>query len=134
MSVTECEEAALALMFIYQDETAREAMRELRLRHAEPAEYVEALASFANPEVAPTIRREFLELPALTISVIMEAWHLADSNGKPFEVVSVRPERAIEFARTRRVRVAVEAESDVARVLISHVPTRHAAWYTPVSA
>lgn len=134
MSVTECEEAALALMFIYEDETARQAMRELRLRNAEPAEYVEALASFASPEVAPTIRREFLELPALTISVIMEAWHLADSNNKPFEVVSVRPEKAIEFARTRRVRVAVEADADAARVLISHIPTRHAAWYAPASA
>ena len=134
MSVTECEEAALALMFIYENETAREAMRELRLRNAEPAEYVETLASFASPEVAPTIRREFLELPALTITVIMEAWHLADANAKPFEVVSMKPERAIEFARTRRVRVAVEAEADVARVLISHIPTRHATWYAPASA
>lgn len=134
MSVSECEEAALALMFIYENESARKTMRELRAGNAEPAEYVEALASFAHPDVAPTIRREFLELPSLTISVIMEAWHLADSNGKPFEVVSVRPERAIEFARTRRVRVAVEAEADVARVLISHIPTRHAAWYAPASA
>jgi hypothetical protein len=134
MSATECEEAALALMFIYENETAREAMRELRARNAEPSEYVEALAAFASPEVAPTIRREFLELPALTISVIMEAWHLADSHDKPFEVHSVRPERAIEFARTRRVRVAVEAEADVARVEISHIPTRHAEWYAPASA
>jgi hypothetical protein len=92
---------------------------------------IEVLTREADGTTASGVASEFRELPRLTAATIIQAWHLADADGKPFELVSERPRTPLDFARTRRVRITVDSEADVVRVALSHVPGRHAPWYAP---
>ena len=109
-------------------------LRRLRSQHAGPRQYLDLITSHADPDAAAGIRAEFDELPASTMMAFVEGWALADASGMPFEIASERPARPIEFAKARRVTVAIEAEEHLVRVVVSHVASRHAAWYRPTFA
>lgn len=112
-----------------RDETVCAELRELRARHASPAELLNAISHSAGPDVAATALFEMGELPAYTIEMIVSAWEVAQAAGKPITIVSQRPASPLQFARDRRVGLSVEADKDEIRVGIQHVATRHAQWY-----
>ena len=107
---------------------------ELLARGAEPREYIEALASQCDVATALLLREEMRELPTNLVETIMGAWAMAASAGKTFRLQSVVPREPLEFARSRRVRLAVDVESEGVVVSLSHIPGRHAAWAQPSAA
>ena len=124
-----CEEVGWWFTTAFDEPEIKERMRELVREGAPMTAVVAELIDMAPVSVAPRIAMEFEELPTITLSTIVAAWAMADAAGKPFEVKSVRPEAPRDFARKRMVRVAIEAEEDMVRVVVSHVASRHAAWY-----
>ena len=133
MSATECEDVVGWLTALFALDPVKEQLRGLRVANATSPEFIDAIASMAGPDRKETILREFAELPEMTVTTILDAWAMADRAGKSFAVKSVRPDRPIAFAHSRRVRLTVDAEDDGVRVLLSHVPNRHAPWYSPVA-
>jgi hypothetical protein len=131
MTQSACIEMGWWFTTAFGDEEIRERLRELRGRQAPLTEIVGTLARLAPAGVGEQMLAEFAELPSVTLSAIMDSWAMADAAGKRFEVESVRPEAPRDFARHRRVRIAIEAEEDVVRVQVSHVASRHASWYAP---
>ena len=129
MSQSACIESGWYLSKAFEDPRVQERVRALRAANAEAEEIVETLASFAPEGVAENLRLEFRELPSITLTCIIDAWAMADRAGRRFSVESVRPEKPLAFARNRRVRVAIEADEDAVRVVLSHVASRHASWY-----
>jgi hypothetical protein len=134
MGAIGCRPTGLALTEMLAAPEVRKTMRALRASGATRDEYVEAIIGFADPDVAATIREEFGVLPGLTVSIIVDAWALADAAGKRFEVTSVPPDEPIRFARNRRVRITVDVEDEIVTVALSHVATRHADWYGATAA
>ncbi|MPZ97944.1 MAG: hypothetical protein GEU80_01190 [Dehalococcoidia bacterium] len=134
MSNVDCFEVVWSLTTLFAQEDTKRALHRLRDEQAPPDAFVELLTAHAAPEIGDLMRIEFAELPTTTVATIIEAWAMADAAGKAFEVLSVKPERPLEFARHKRVRFTVDAEEDRVRVFVSHVPTRHASWYSPVTA
>jgi hypothetical protein len=128
-----CFDLTAWLTDVLQKDTVRAEFKELRARHADSAEYLEAIVRNAPAEVAATARLEMNELPAYFIDVIVGAWEVADAAGKPLSVVSQRPSSPLQFARDRRVGINVEASNDELRIAVQHVATRHADWYKPVA-
>ncbi len=131
MTYIGCRPAVESLTVLFAEPAIAARLRELHAARAEAAAFIEALTASATPEIAATIRMEFAELPSVTAFAIIEAWAMADGAGKRFELVSAPPEHPLDFARHSRVRIAIDAEEDCVRVSLSHVPTRHAAWYAP---
>lgn len=132
MSVTGCEPITFAMTSLLQQPEVGKKLHALIDEGAPIEAHIDAMLRFADAETAATLATEFRELPAATASLILNAWHLADRCGKPFEVVSARPIDVLGFARHKRVRIVVDSDEDGVRVSISHVPGRHAAWYVPV--
>ncbi len=95
---------------------------------------IDALASQCDVATAMLLREEMVELPTNLVETIMGAWAMAASAGKTFRLQSVVPREPLEFARSRRVRLAVDVETDGVVVSLSHIPGRHAAWAQPVVA
>ncbi len=118
---------------LFQKDEVAEVMAGLRDAHASPAEFVDAVSAYADPHTADLLREEFAELPPITITMMLEAWSMARQGGRELRMESVIPDEPFTFARNRRVRVSVEAEEDAVRVLLSHIPTRHAEWYAPAA-
>jgi len=94
---------------------------------------VEEFQRACPADMAGLVREELAELPAATAEVIVRTWAMAAAAGKRFEMQSVRPERPVEYARERRVRVAIDMDEDGVIVSLSHVPGRHASWYRPAA-
>jgi hypothetical protein len=86
-----------------------------------------------DPAAATVATAELRELPSLTAIALVEAWAMADAAGKPFQVVSERPARPLEFARKRQVTLAVHTDSSGVTVGISHIASRHDSWYAPTA-
>jgi len=106
---------------------------ELLARGAAPEEFIDALASQCDVATAMLLREEMVELPTNLVETIMGAWAMAASAGKTFRLQSVVPREPLEFARSRRVRLAVDVENDGVVVSLSHIPGRHAAWAQPAT-
>ena len=102
----------------------------VRLREAlespvEPLRAAEKVIAGADPQRAELASQEFAELPQLAISTMLHAWLEAETRGVAFEAHSLPPERPLEFARNRRVRITVDEEDSAIQVRLSHIPTRH---------
>jgi hypothetical protein len=126
MALTGCEE------FLYWFCKRQATDSEFRVRLAEAMRSsVDPLASAirviadADAEYAPTARKEFEELPQFAVSTLLHAWLEATTRNLPFAAHSVRPDRPVEFARERRVRVSVDESDRGIDVRLSHIPTRH---------
>jgi hypothetical protein len=117
-----------------KDSTVKAKLRDLHAAHASADEYIEAIVSIMEPEVAAVATRELRELPALTTRTFVEAWAMADAAGKDFAVFSERPEKPIAFARDRRVSLLLDMDNDGVKVTISHISKRHADWYSPANS
>lgn len=115
------------------DAGANEA-RHLLAAGADLAAFADAFAKHAPPEQAERLRAEIAELPSNTVMMIVQAWLLAESAGKPLTLRSVRPERPVEAARARRVELSIAMEETGVSVSLSHIPGRHATWYQPTVA
>jgi hypothetical protein len=74
------------------------------------------------------------ELPTNLVETIVSAWAMAAGAGKTFVLRSVVPTQPLDFARNRRVRIALDVEADGIVVSLSHIPGRHAAWAQPAPA
>jgi hypothetical protein len=133
MSVTGCEPTTAAMTSLLARPDVANALRALMAEGAPIKAHIDAMLRFADSATAENVATEFRELPMTTASLILQAWQLADSCGKRFEVVSAKPAEVLEFARHNRVRIVVDSEDGGIRVAISHVPGRHAAWYAPVA-
>ena len=134
MSATGCEPMTAALTSLLTRPEVAAALRALCAQGASIEAQIDSILSAAEPGTAADVLAEFRELPRVTAGMILQAWQLADGAGKPFELVSRRPAAPLEFARERRVRITLDAESEVVRVALSHVPGRHASWYAPQSS
>jgi hypothetical protein len=131
MGATGCEPTTAVLTSLLARPDVRSALRELMANGAPIDAQLHAVVRFADPATAANVLHEFQELPRLTVAMILQAWQLADSAGKPFELFSERPTAPVDFARHKRVRIVVDSESDTVRVGLSHIPGRHAVWYAP---
>jgi hypothetical protein len=78
-----------------------------------------------EPKMAAVAEMELGELPPIAIRTMLEAWREADDAGLHFEAHSVKPDRPIEFAKSRRVRVTVDREAEGVYVGLAHIPGRH---------
>ncbi len=114
-------------------EEGRSLALELLERGAAPSAFVDALASQCDPDTASLLREEMAELPSNLVETIVNSWVLAAAAGKSFQLRSVPPREPLDFARNRRVRLAVDVEDDGVIVSLSHIPGRHAAWAQPVA-
>ena len=83
MAWTGCIDVTSWLTDALRDETVCAELRELRARHASPAELLQAISHSAGPDVAATALFEMGELPAYTIELIVSAWEVAQAAGKP---------------------------------------------------
>ncbi len=91
----------------------------------DPLKSVVRVISKTEPAMAPIAQQELGELPPVAIRTMLEAWREADDAGISFEAHSVRPDRLIEFAKARRVRVTVDRDANGVSVGLAHVPGRH---------
>ena len=57
-----------------------------------------------------------------------------DNERKTFVLRSLPPAQPLDFARNRRVRIALDVEAEGIVVSLSHIPGRHAAWALPALA
>jgi hypothetical protein len=105
--------------------------RRLLARGASTEEFLELFVRHASPAQAAIARLEFAELPESTITMIVQAWAMAEASGKPLSLASVPPARPLEAARNRRVELAISMDESGVRVALSHIPGRHASWYRP---
>ena len=128
MAATGCEE----FLWWFCERQAVDAEFRARLAEAmhspvDPVASAIRVIADADADYAPTATKEFEELPAFAVSTLLHAWLEATSRGLPFAAHSVRPERPLEFARERRVRVSVDESDRGIDVRLSHIPTRHPA-------
>ena len=104
--------------------------RDLVARGAGLDEIVDAFVRLSDDEQqSQLLRLEMAELPPIVVSTILDAWVMAETAGKELRLESVPPSRPLEFARSRRVAVAVALDETGVTVSLSHVPGRHAEWY-----
>ncbi|MDA0364792.1 MAG: hypothetical protein O3B31_02170 [Chloroflexi bacterium] len=118
----------------FNSDHGREWIRRLLHDGASREELIEAFATQSAPELADLVRLEFSEMPDPMFQTIMASWLAADGSGRAFELRSERPEKPLEFAHRRRVRLTVDYEEDRAIVSVSHVAGHHAQWYKPTVA
>lgn len=97
----------------------------MRARRAETKEYVEFFAQQAPADIAATIREQFDDLPQLAMTVLIDAWALADSSGREIEVTSVPPDSVQDFARNHRLRVVLEVDDGRIAVALSHLASHN---------
>lgn len=128
MSYSGCEEF---LGWFSQRQEADPVFRERMLQAiAEEDTALEAVATavrLTDPAFAPTAEMEIRELPEIAVRTMLNAWRDAVEGGLDFRARSVVPERPLEFARKRRVRVTVDRDERGVDVSLSHIPTRHPA-------
>ena len=114
----------------YNDPKTRSLIMDMRLNGASDTTCLHALASLAEEDwMREAIWAEFNQLPRTTITQVLDTWTMAAKAGKTWEVSSEEPERIMEFARTKKVRLVTETDDAGIRLVLSHVATRHAQWY-----
>ena len=109
------------------DPDFRKRLRDALESPVEPLRAAERVIAAADAGRTPMTHEEFRELPQLALSSMLHAWLEADSRGLAFEAHSAPPEKPLEFAHARRVRVTVDEEQEAIHVSLSHIPTRHPA-------
>ena len=109
------------------DQVFKKRLLEAMRSPVEPLHAAVRVIQDADAAYAPTAKKEFEELPEFAMSTMLYAWLESADRGLRFQAHSVRPERPIEFARNRRVRVTVDEDQDSIQVSLSHIPTRHPA-------
>ena len=129
MGASPCAEIGLHVTMLAATDDDRAGFIRLLESGAPQEAFVDAFTARCAPEMARVVRDELDELPAHTVSTIVSAWAAAEGAGKRFELRSVVPDQPLAFARDRRVRLAVDADSEGIVVSISHIPGRHAEWY-----
>lgn len=127
-----CEETMGWLSRAFAEPEIQGRLRELREQRSEAGDYIAALAEVAEEGQRATLIEEFRQLPAFTVTAIIEAWAMADSASRPFTLASVKPERPLEAARKKQVTLSFASDEKGVTVGLSHVATRHAEWYQPV--
>jgi hypothetical protein len=130
MTYIGCEEAVWWLTTASKDDGIRVRLRELALRGATTEEFIEAVVAGMEPEAASVALHELSELPALTTSTLIQAWIAADRADKEFEVRAAKPERPLDYARHRRVSLAVDMDDVGVVITVRHIANRHAPWYS----
>lgn len=126
-----CEETMAWLSRAFAEPGVQEELRALRAARADPGDYIRALAEVAEAGQRLTLVEEFRQLPAFTVTAIVEAWAMADAAAKPFVLESVKPARPLEAARRKQVTLSIASDADGVHVGLAHVATRHAGWYRP---
>jgi hypothetical protein len=134
MSWTGCEESTWWVTWaLRQEETQARVVRAVDAG-APASIIIDRVVSGLDDRVAGIVREELEALPSATVLSIIDAWRLAAAGCKPFELASARPERPIEAARSRRVRLVVDVTEEGVRAEISHVASRHPTWQLSATA
>lgn len=126
MSQSGCEE----FLWWFCERQARDPEFRARLAEAmrsplDPMRAAVRVIEEADPVYGPTALKEIDELPELALSTMLQAWLDAATRGLDFRANSLRPDRPLEFARARRVRVSVDEDETSISVNLSHIPNRH---------
>lgn len=109
------------------DPVFRERMMQAIADEDTALEAVATAVRLTDPAFAATAEMEIRELPEIAVRTMLSAWRDAVEGGLDFRARSVPPERPMEFARKRRVRVTVDRDEGRVDVALSHIPTRHPA-------
>ena len=128
MSWTGCDETAWWLTHALEDTAVSTRVRKEMDAGAHAPSLVRAIALDLPAHVKERVERELGELPAAAVLGILAAWQTADSAQKPFVFESVRPERPVDLARRRSVRLTIDVDEDGVHAGLSHIPTRHPTW------
>lgn len=131
MTMTGCEPATMELTRLLGRAEVASALRAIVQTGGTPEQVAECLLSHAGEATIDIVRMELTELPPHLLTTACQAWMTADHFGKQFELMSVRPDSALTFARERRIRITIDTEEDCVRMTLSHIPGRHATWLTP---
>jgi hypothetical protein len=107
------------------DPEFRERLREAMASPVDPLRAFVRLVKDTDATMAPIAEQEIGDLPDLAVSTMLKAWLEAVSRGKAFEAHSEPPQRVIEFARRRMVRITVDEDQDSIQVRLAHVPNHH---------
>src|SRR5690606_29932390 len=92
-------------------------------------EVTDLLCDFLPFEVATELRAEYLELPEVMASLIVDSWRMADEAGKAWSFASIPPAEPLAFARSRKVRFVVDVDEDGVTLSVAHIAGRKAEWY-----
>lgn len=131
MGMSSCAAVALHVTTVAGSDEQREALTHALAASSSLEHVVDAFLAMCPVEMAELVREELAELPAHTVSTIVNAWIAAETAGKTFELRSAAPDTPLAFARDRRVRIAVDMDNRGVVVSLSHIPGRHADWYAP---
>jgi hypothetical protein len=125
MSFSGCEE----FLWWFSEKQAQDPLFRARLLEAMAAndgfDAVAVLISETEAAAADIVTTEIEQLPAAAVRTMLTAWREASEQNLKFRARSVLPDRPLEFARNRRVRVVVDRNQDSMEVQLSHIPTRH---------
>ena len=91
----------------------------------------EFVAHLAPPEAA-TMLREYAQLSPRVWTAMANAWRDADDAGVEFHLVTEQPEHPLQAARDQQATWKVAESRYAVTFTLSHMPSRHAAWYAPV--
>jgi len=128
MSWTGCEESTWWVTWALRQDRTKERVAAAVDAGAPVDVVIDHVVADLEPRVAAIVREELEALPSATVLSIVDAWRLAAAGSKPFELSSGRPERPLEAARARRVRLVVDVCEDGVHAEISHVAGRHPTW------
>jgi hypothetical protein len=131
MTFSPCHDITTEISNFLSTEDGQRATLDLIERGAMPEAFVDLIAKGLDDVNREILRDEVRQLPAAMIPLVLEAFGFACTSGKTFQMVSELPGEPLEYARSKRVRFAVDYEEDGVRLAVSHVPTRHAGWYRP---
>lgn len=134
MAYSACKDITESTTTELMSERGRARAIDLLSMNAPDRAFIEALAESMDPTMAERLLAEFDEMPASMVKTIVQAWEMAETGGREFVLRSEKPARPLEFARASRVRFQVDIEADLVSVTLSHIPGRHATWYSPLVA
>ncbi len=128
MTWTGCDQTAWSLTSALQNERVVARVAQAMASRASVPELIEAIIQDLDPAVCAIVREELGALPAAAVEGILAAWQTAHAGNKPFVFASVAPERPIDLARRRRVRVVIDVDEEGVHAALSHIPSRHPSW------
>ena len=134
MSWTGCEESTWWITWALRQEDTQARVAEAVDAGLPASTVVARIVEGMEPRVAGIVREELEALPSATVLSIIDAWRLAAAGGKPFNLYSARPDRPLEAARDRRVRVVIDIDEGGVHAEISHIPSRHPTWHLSAAA
>ena len=128
----QCQNALEYVSDFLKSESGGREMRALMERSAHAREIADVLIERCrDAELAALMRYEFSELPDSFVMTFMNAWLMAAEAGREFLLVSRRPERPVEYARSGRVSFTLNHDESGIEMAVSHIHRRHAEWYKP---